>query len=192
VDKTTNEPFQTEQPNGFVIRLFEKGKSRNSPISFTGKPDGSFENAMIFQNEYKAIPVEGAFFPIGDTTVVMVQNRTEVNFTVIPFLAVINTNVTSGAGKIIVNYAIAREKAGDKIVERKVLVSKIPTVNNVVFDFKKETNLSGITDADVLKAPFTDEVSGLAAGDYYVRVGVRTDNSLRKYNYSKPYKVTVP
>lgn len=191
-DKLTNEPLQTEQPNGVVIRLYERGKSKNAPISFTGKPDGSFENAMIFQNEYQAIPVEGAFFPIVDTAAVKVESRTEVNFSVTPFLAILNTRITASTGKIIVSYGISREKVGDKIVERKVLVSKIPTVNNVVFDFKKETNLTSVPDVDILNAPFTDEVTGLAAGVYYVRVGARTENALRKYNYSKPYKITVP
>jgi hypothetical protein len=192
VDKVTNEPLQTEQPNGFVIRLFEKGKSKNSPISFTGKPDGSFENAMLFREQYQAIPVEGAFFPVTDTTVVDVKDRTELKFSVIPFLVVTNATVKTEKGKVIASYGIFREKVGDKIVERKLLVSKIVTVNNVVFDFKKETNLASVEDSDVLNREFTDEVSGLAPGDYYVRVAARTNNALRKYNYSKPFKVTVP
>lgn len=190
-DNITNKPIQSEQPNGFTIKLFEKGGMLNSPIVFQGKSDGTFENSMIFQNEYKVLPTEGAFFTV-DTAVVKVGSRTEANFTVTPFLAVINVSVQPSAGKITANYKIARTMVGDKITERKTLVSKIPTVNNVIYNSKNETNISGILDADILASQFTDDVTGLTSGDYYVRVAVRTNNSLKKYNYSEVFKVTVP
>jgi hypothetical protein len=191
-DKMTNEGLQSEQPNGFSIKLFEKGSKMNSPISFHGKPDGTFENAMVFQNEYKVIPCEGAFFPI-DSTVVKVGAKTEVNFVVIPFLAVTNLNVSTGTGSITAVYNIARNRVGDKIIERKTLVSKVPTVSNVTFDLKKETNLSGIADDVILANQYTDVINGLNSGQaYYVRVCVRTNNSLKRYNYSKILKVVIP
>src|SRR3989337_2921695 len=71
IDNITNETLQSEQPGGFNIKLYEKGGRMNSPIIFSGKPDGTFENAWIFRNEYKVIPTEGAFFPV-DTAVVKV------------------------------------------------------------------------------------------------------------------------
>jgi hypothetical protein len=190
IDNITNETLQSEQPGGFNIKLYEKGGRMNSPIVFSGKPDGTFENAWIFQNEYKVVPTEGAFFPV-DTAVVKVGGRTEVNFTVTPFLAVTDVSVQSGSGKITASYKIARSQVGDKIVERKTLVSKVPTTNNVVFDFKSQTDLSGTDDADVLAAQYTDEITGLASGQYYVRIAVRTDNGLNKYNYSKVFPVTI-
>jgi hypothetical protein len=190
-DNITNEPLQSEQPNGFNIKLFEKGGQMNSPIIFSGKADGTYENAWIFQNEYKVIPTEGAFFPV-DTVVVNVGSRTEVNFTVIPFLAVVNASVQPSAGKITASYRIARSRVGDKIIERKTLVSKIPTVNNAIYNWKQDTNVSGIADEDLLGTQFTDEVTGLAAGKYYVRIAVTTNNALKRYNYSEVFEVTVP
>lgn len=190
IDNITNANLQSEQPNGFIVKLFEKGGAMNSPIIFTGKPDGSFENAWIFQNEYRVVPAEGAFFPV-DTAVVQVGTRTEVNFTVTPFLAVVDATVQATQGKITVSYRIARSVADNKITERKTLVSKIPTVNNSIFDFRSETNLSDILDESILSTSFTDEVA-LSAGTYYVRVAVCTDNALRRYNYSEVFEVTVP
>ena len=64
VDEITKENLQNDQPNGFVIKLFEEGSVKTSPIRFTGKSDGTFENALIFQNEYKVLPDEGAFFAV--------------------------------------------------------------------------------------------------------------------------------
>lgn len=190
-DKITGENLQTEQPDGFTVKLFEKGGSDNAPILIPAKPNGTFENSFIFQNEYRVLPTEGAFFPV-DTAVVQVGNRTEVNFEVMPFLAVRNVNVSPSSGKITANYEIVRDRVGDKIIERKTLVSEVPTVNNVVFDFQVQTNLSNTPDSEILEAEYSDEVSGLTSGqDYWVRIAVRTDNALGKYNYSKVFKVTV-
>ena len=191
IDNITKETLQSEQPGGFNIKLFEKGGRMNSPIIFSGKPDGTFENALIFQNEYKVIPTEGAFFPV-DTAVVNVGEGTEINFIVTPFLAVTNVSVQAGSGKITSSYNIERSQMGDKIIARKTLVSKVPTTNNVVFDFKSETDLSGIADTDILAAQYTDEITNLDPGQYYVRVAVLTDNALNKFNYSKVFPITVP
>ena len=191
VDKITNESLQTEQPNGFTVKLYEKGGQDFSPIAFSGKPDGTFENSWIFQNEYRVLPEEGAFFAV-DSAVVIVGPRTEKNFDVMPFLALTDVNVVAGAGKISASYKIQRGQIGDKIVEAKILVSKVPTVNNIVFDFKTERDLSAIADEDILADQYADEVTGLASNStYYVRIAARTDNGLKKYNYSKTFVVTV-
>ena len=191
-DKITHEGLETEQPGGFTIKLFEKGGKLNSPISFYGKPDGTFENANIFRNTYQVLPTEGAFFEI-DTLSVQIGGHTEVNFEVDPFLAVTDVTVTPSKGQVTAHYKIARDRVAYKIVERKTLVSSVPTVNNIVFDTKTETDLSGVADDAVLAASYSDVVTGLVSGkDYYVRVAVRTDNGLKKYNYSKTFKVTIP
>lgn len=191
-DIMSNESLQTEQPNGFSIKLFEKGSNINAPIITQGKPDGTFENALIFQNEYKVIPCEGAFFPL-DTAIAKVGARTEVNFDVTPFLAVTNVTVSPGTGNVTASYTIARNKVGDKIFERKTLVSLIPTVNNVTFNFKNETSLSLIADDVILATSYTDVLSGLTSGKtYYVRICARTNNTFKRYNYSKVFKVTIP
>lgn len=192
IDKITKENIQTEQPNGYSVKLFEKGGKMNSPIVVPGKPDGTFENAFIFQNEYMVLPTEGAFFPV-DTVKVQVGSHTEVNFEVMPFLAVTNVSITPSAGKVTANYTISRSQVGDKIVERKTLVSRVPTVNNSVNDFRSQTDLAGKPDLDILAASYSDVVTGLnAATKYYVRIAVRTNNGLKKYNYSKVFSVTIP
>jgi hypothetical protein len=197
-DNVTNEGIQSEQPNGFNIKLFEKGRLLNSPITFSGKPDGTYENALIFQNEYKVLPVEGPFFDITDTAVVQVGQRTEVNFSVTPFLTVTNVTVTPAAGQVTVTYGISRTKVGGKINYRKTFVSTIPTVNNTYNTSVKSTSTSSITDAALLAtASFTDVVTGLTSGKtYWVRVGVLAAgsgyNSLNRYNYSKVFQVTIP
>jgi len=191
-DKITKENFQTEQPNGFYIKLFEKGGEIFSPITFSGKPDGTFENAWIFQNEYKVVPTEGAFFPV-DTATILVGERTEQNFEVEPFLAIVNIDISTNSGNIISKYQIDRSKVKDKIIESKTLVSKYPTINNVVFEFMSRNDLADISDEEILGSTFTDEISNLKSGEnYFVRIAARTNNRLNKYNYSKIFSVTIP
>lgn len=191
-DKITQKPLQTQQPNGFTIQLYEEGKAGNVPILIPGKPDGTYQNAYIFQSSYRVVATEGAFFPV-DAKTVSVGSHTEVNFEVMPFLALTNVSVNASSGKVTAAYAIARQQADGKILERRLLVSKIPTVNSIVFDFQKQTDLSGIADEDILSDDYTDEIEGLTSGQtYYVRVAARTRNTLNKYNYSEVFTVTVP
>lgn len=187
-DELTREPFQTEQPNGYQIILNEK--EGTIPIRFWGKPDGTFENAWIFQNDYE-VSIEGAFFPVNPVNVT-VGSRTEVNFQVTPFIAITDVSVQYLSGKITASYKLARSRAGDKIIERKTLVSDVPTVNNAVFVAKSETNVSNLSDEEVLSVSFTDEISGLEKGTYYVRIATRTANALGRYNYSKTVKIEIP
>jgi hypothetical protein len=197
-DLITNEGLQTEQPNGFNIKLFEKGYPLNSPITFSGKPDGTYENVLIFQNEYKVLPVEGAFFPITDTVVVQVGGHTEVNFSVMPYLAVTNVTVTPGTNKVTVVYNIARSQVGGKISTRKSILSRVPTCSNATNDLSTTTSTTSISDATLLATTFTDVINGTTAfplvsgKKYWVRVGVLATNSLSRYNYSKVFEVTMP
>jgi hypothetical protein len=191
-DSITLDNLQNDQPNGFSIKLFEKGGLINTPIRFTGKSDGTYENALIFQNEYKVLASEGAFFTQDTVRGVKIGVHTELNFTVMPYLAVTNAVVTPSAGQVTATYNIAQRRFIAKITERKVLVSKVPTVNNAVNDFKFQvTNLSTIPDATLLTTNFSDVVTGLTSGmTYYVRIALRTGSN--KYNYSKVFKVTIP
>lgn len=201
-DLMTNEGIQTEQPNGFNIRLFEKDKLINSPITFSGKPDGSFENVLIFQNEYKVLPIEGAFFPITDTVVLQIGSHTEINFNVMPFVSVTNVTVTPGTNSVTFVYNIARSQVGGKITTRKAMLSKVPTVSNAFNNLNKSTSTSGTTDVALLATTFTDVITGTTAfplvsgNTYWVRVGVLATgsgfNSLNRYNYSKIIQITMP
>jgi hypothetical protein len=187
-DELTKEPFQAEQPNGYQIILNEKGGT--IPIRFWGKPDGTFENAWIFQNDYE-VSIEGAFFPVQPVNVT-VGSRTEVNFQVTPFLAITDVSVQYSSGKVTASYKIARSRVGDKIIERKTVVSDVPTVNNTVFIAKSETNVSNLSDEEIVTTSFTDEISGLEKGTYYVRIAARTANATGRYNYSEIVEIEIP
>jgi hypothetical protein len=201
-DLMTNEGIQTEQPNGFNIKMFEKGGLMNTPITFSGKPDGTFEDALVFQNQYKVLPVDGPFFPIIDTAVVQIGKHTEVNFSVMPFVSLTNVTVTPGTNKVTVVYNIARNQVGGKITTRKSMLSRVPTCNNATNDIYVSTSTTAVTDVTLLATQFTDVINGTTAfplvsgKTYWVRVGVLATgsgfNSLSRYNYSKVFQITMP
>jgi hypothetical protein len=157
---------------------------------------------LIFQNEYKVLPVEGAFFPITDTVIKQIGKRTEVNFNVMPFLSVTNVTVTPGTNSVTVVYKIARSQVGGKITSRKAMLSKVPTVSNAFNNLNKTTSTTGTSDVTLLATTFTDVITGttsvpLVSGKtYWVRVGVLATgsgyNSLNRYNYSKIFQITMP
>jgi hypothetical protein len=104
--------------------------------------------------------------------------------------------VTPEAGQVTVSYGISRMQVGGKINVRKTMVSTIPTVNNTYNTKNKSTTTTSIPDATLLSTTFTDVVTGLVSGKkYWVRVGVEADgsgfNSLKRYNYSKVFEVTI-
>ncbi len=195
IDAVTQQPLLTEIPNGFRIRYIEQDyiNPNVSVQNFYGKADGSFERGYIFAASYKVFPIEGAFFPVKDSTLVVVTDnqKTEVIFTVVPYLN-IDASVKVDGKNIVVDYKISRPQVGDKIFQRRALCSKVPTVNNTVFYKDVTTNLSGINDNTILNTNYSDTIKGLAAGTYYVRAAARTSNANSKFNYSAVVEVVVP
>ena len=192
IDNTTNEGIQTEQPNGFRIRLIESGYDNVVPLDFWGKPDGSFFNSQLFANTYEAGPIEGPFLTPA-TQSVNISGVTEVNFTVTPFMTVHASEPTVSGKNISVKYTLSKpDQVSYNIVKSSVLAATVPGVSNAVNNYRADRSLSGMTYTQITGTEFTDVLENLLSGSYYVRVGALTSNPLGKYNYSKVFQVTVP
>jgi hypothetical protein len=191
IDNTTNEGLQTEQPNGIKISLVEAGYESPIPINTWAKADGSYENANLFANTYKVIPVEGAFVST-DTVSVKINGRTELNFTVTPFLT-IEASVQVADNSIISTYTISRSVVTNPITQSKTICSVVPNVSCTINEFSVTNDLSSMSSEEILSKQFSDEITGLTSGKtYYVRVAAKTSNANNKYNYSPIFKVTIP
>jgi len=111
------------------------------------------------------LPTEGPFFEYTgkDTLIVQVGSRTEVNFKVMPYLAITEVTVTPAAGQVTVTYNITRQRVMQgslgKINQRITLVSSVPEVSNRVYNFRKLTSVTGIPDATILATQYTDVVT---------------------------------
>jgi hypothetical protein len=195
IDNITNEPILTEEPNGFRVRYIEQNYINPSVSvqNFYGKADGTFERGYIFPATYKVFPIEGAFFPVTDSATVVVEDngRTEVNFTVTPYLNVTASAVADG-NDIVITYNISRTQTGDKIAVRRALCSYVPTVSNTVYYKDVTTSLTGISDEVILETTYTDTIQDFPSGTYYVRAAARTNNANSRFNYSPVMKIEIP
>lgn len=191
IDQSTGEGFITEQPNGFRIQLAEISWSDNPQLEyFWGKADGSFQHTKLFPGTYEVTPVEGAFFPVEATTV-KIYGKKEVEFKVIPYLHV-KADVKREGANLSVTYSISQTKASDKILDARVFVSDNPNVGSNMFnaDLSPLVNLSEIEDKEILSSSFSETITGLIEGKtYYVRVGARTDNANKRYNFTNVIEV---
>jgi len=185
IDNITGKPIQTEQPNGFRIKIIEKGYENPIPIFIWGKEDGSFRNTKMFPNQYEILPVEGAFFEPSSQTVNL-NGLAEVNFTVTPFLG-ISASVKTEGNSIITSYTLSRTQIGDKITTRISIVSENPHLNKNVYEKKVSSSLSAISDDIILATQFSDTITGLdLTKTYYVRVGACISSGC--YNYSEKFE----
>ncbi len=193
IDEVTNKPIITEQPNGFRIRLSEVSWSDNpQPEYFWGKADGTFNNTKIFKGTYEITPVEGAFFPV-DPVKSEIKGTTNIDFKVTPYLTVTASDISVSNGVLNVTYNISRSKVGDKIIDSRVFVSTNPHVGTNVLsnDLSPLRDFSEIDDEEVLKTTFKESIEGLEKNKtYYVRVGARTNNQSKRYNFTEIVTIT--
>ena len=192
IDNTTNLGIQTEQPNGFQIRLIEQGYSNVIPLDFWGKADGSFKNTQLFANTYKVIPIQGPFL-MPDTIVVPISGLTTVKFTVTPFMTVIASIPQVISKNVVINYTLTKPAIiTDNIIQCLTMAAKVPSVSNSVNDYKVSHDLSGMTYPNIAAKQFSDTLKNLPSGSFYVRVGARTSNGQSKYNYSQVFSIIIP
>lgn len=181
----------TEQPNGFKIRIIEKGSPE--PRDFWGKPNGTFFNSKIFKGTYKIIPTEGAFFPT-DTVETEINGVTTINFEVTPFLK-IDVSIGADGSNLKATYTIKKAIGAGKIKNARLLVSKWnPNVGLNYNDNSVLRDLSGVSDAVIENSEYSDHIYDyLESGvTYYARVAVLSENSFGRYNFSETKKIVVP
>jgi hypothetical protein len=185
-------PFITEQPNGFKIRIIENGSPQ--PRDFWGKPDGTFFNSKIFKGNYKVLPIDGAFFPVTDTVKTEISGITTINFEIIPYLT-INASIVQNGPDLKATYKIKNALGAGKIKSARLLVNKWdPNVGMNYSDKSMIRDLTGIADTTIVQTEYSDVIAGyLQSGvTYYARVAVLANNPLGKYNFSTVQKIVVP
>lgn len=191
LDAATDEPMQSEQPNGFKIRLLDQSYKNVIPIDFWGRADGTFQHTKVFSGTYKVIPMEMAAMNT-DTQTLQIKGRVQAAFKVTPFLRINNLKIERDGNTITVHYSLSRSIFTTKIANRQLLVGKASAVSVNVNQLAVATNLLAIPDEQLLGVTFTDKITVPGPGVWYVRVAAATSNPLGKYNYSPIVKVEIP
>ncbi|MEQ8421652.1 MAG: DUF3823 domain-containing protein [Arenibacter algicola] len=193
IDETTNEGIKTDQPNGAKIRLVEDGYENVIPQDFWAKSDGTFMNTQLFSNSYTVRIIEGAFIEPSEQRVTLNKGEvTDISFTVVPFMSINASEPVVVGNNIQISYTLSKPgQISWDIQETKTLVSTLPSVSTFSNQYSVSNNLSGLEYSEIAETTYTDVVEDLPSGEYYVRVGGRTNNPNGRYNYSETFMVTI-
>ena len=217
VDKKTNEPLQGEAANSYKIEYYElsweeAGHANTQSQFFWGKADGTFQNTKIFSGKYRITLKEGAFYAPEPEVVYLEKDKlTKLHYSVTPY-ARVNINEVALAGSkqnnLEIKYTIEdTEKEIDTegidedlytLSEAQVFISsKSPNVgvNNseTKYTIKAKKEFSrGDYEPGVPFQVVEKNVKKLSPGKYWVRIGIRTGNPQKRYNFSPVQEIVVP
>ena len=90
----TGEPVLASQ-NDWQIRIWErtwKGHEGGavSHQELRIKQDGTYQNTKLFAGTYDMLPYNGSFWPVDTAKEVVLKNKTEKNFTVAPYVRIVD------------------------------------------------------------------------------------------------------
>lgn len=105
LDAGTNEPIPlpVQGSTGIIINMYEQNTSATQSVDFYAKMDGSYENAKIFNCDYKIV-VNGPFVSPCEEFVT-VKGQTTFNVTATPY-ARISANAQLSGKKVTVTYKV--------------------------------------------------------------------------------------
>lgn len=194
-------PLQMEQGSSSGRIKMEELSWSDSPLPMylNFKQDGSYVNHKIFAGNYRMTPVEGAFYPTTET-IVDIKNSVTQNFTVIPYLNVdwVNEPILSADKKLTVSFKFTSNNGPTGVTKPKPLdyqlfISTNQYVGNNNWD---NTAVGAVVPATVEMEGQTLKITSAVpmkyATKYFIRVGVRVNDTYKKYNYTTVKTIDVP
>ena len=203
IDSVTGQNLLTETGGASLEMKQLSWSSTPDPYYLPTKPDGSFEDTRIFSGQYSVLPTQGAFWPT-DSTVTNISGATSVNFTVVPYLEITNFTDTLNADSLVMTCQLAAPRTDGlpEILEIWPFVNSTQYVGSGAFitnftisdQSNGSYNLAPINSswsAAIASTTYRLVVHGLLPGrTYYARLGVRVNDSYKKYNFSPVVSVT--
>lgn len=207
IDSVTGKPFLTGQGEAH-IRIWEVSFKQNpTPQDIPIKQDGTFEDTKLFSATYDMQPYGGAFWPAKRDSAIKLNKTLQKDFKVVPYLYVVDLTsrlvdttllltcrlkapITTNLPRVldIRPFVSLTEHvgAGSRIDEYALDKYKID-VNNNWWD--------GVGDMATGEGTTTYSLPALPlkpGRTFYVRVGVRVEDTYQQYNYSDIVKIQVP
>ena len=206
IDSATGQNLLTETSGAEIEMLQTSYNANPDPYYIPAKQDGSFQDTRIFSGTYSVIPTQGAFWPIADTLKTQINGAISQNFTVVPYLEIINFKDSVNADSVVMtcNLTCPEPNGLPEVLEIWPFVNNTPMVGSGScipnFTISDNTNPSynlATIDANwsaaIAATNYRLVVHGLVAGyTYYVRLGVRVNDSYKKYDFSPIAEVTMP
>ncbi len=171
-----------------------------APQTIPSKFDGTFQDTKLFSGGYKVLPVGGAFWPVYDTVTVNIGKGTKHDFTVTPYLVIKNFTTTLNGTTLTLTFDIdAPVVAGMptiKDAQPYVNTTKLVGTGASIRDF---SDVNAVTinkdfiDMTPAEKSMTLTVPNLIPGrTFFVRVGVRLNDSFNSSNFSDIVEIDVP
>ncbi len=195
VDQVTGENLYTQQPSGIKVRLLEEGYTNPIPYDFWAMSDGTFRCTKVFAAKYKVFVLEGPFedSSVEQLMVDVTSKNQNIEFRVEPYARLKNVNITVEGSTIKATYNIEQTTSDKEPVRSLLLVHESVHLHQTTVGVKRSeiNDLTTLTPEEIEAKTFNDQITGLAPGTYYARVGVLTNNYLNRYNYSQILKVII-
>ena len=208
IDSYTGTNLAMDQ-NDWQIRIWDKTWEEKNPgtvaqfQSLAVMRDGSYNNTKLFSGTYNMLPYDGPFWPADTVKGVVLGKETQQDFTVIPYLQVLNFNATLNDTLLTLTCTV-----------KAPIITGLPNFYEVkgflsLTTFCGNANYINIADYNSLRKQinkaWTAEVPSGDSKDYslgpfklkrhytyYVRIGANVNALSRRYNYSPIIKVVVP
>ena len=198
ITDANNVGLQLEQGQGSARIKLEEVSWSNSPApqNLNLRQDGSFINTKLFPGKYRVSPTEGPFYPVTTDQVQTVDlvggQAATVNFKVVPYLNVewVSGPTVTADKKITASFKFTRLAAPTgqtqpAPLDYQLFISTTQYVGNNNFD---NTRVGGVVTAtaamDGQTLTITSSQPMKYSSIYYIRVGVRVNDSFKKYNYT--------
>lgn len=172
--------------NGGLLQLFQTDLNENpTSINNAFHSDGSYENTMLFDGNYKLV-VNGPFF-YDDTLRVDVRGATQLDIKVRPYLTLSAeiTTVTASSATVTVGVALGANNNAQKIAR---VGAVIGTTNSLDVNFSSQrflTNTESQSNVDIVTKQHSYMFTNLTPNTtYYIRGLARTINTGNYYNYA--------
>ncbi|WEK36049.1 MAG: DUF3823 domain-containing protein [Candidatus Pseudobacter hemicellulosilyticus] len=197
----TKDRIQTASGN-IQVRLEQLSWSETpSPQTIPGKMDGSYKNSKLFKGHYRVTPIGGAFWPMLPVEIDIDAN-TQQDFELIPYVFINNLQHELEGSTLTLNFDISApvEVGMPPIIEVQPYVNTTKMVGPgaSIYDFSdafKDVLPTPMDYANMTPADKSRElkVEGLLPGrTYFVRVGVRFNDSYKSSNLSEIIEIQTP
>lgn len=206
IDSYTGQNLVMDQ-NDWQIRIWEKTWTATVATNqnLVVKADGTYNNTKLFSGTYDMLAYGGPFWPCDTIKGVVLGKSTEQDFTVTPYLQVLDFAATLADTSLTLTCRVKAPRITGlpNLYDIKAFISLTTFCGNSNYinisqynDRRLQINKSWatyVTDGSDTTPVKTIGPLPLRKGyTYYVRIGASVNDANRKYNYSPIVKVVVP